>query len=153
MALALVLISFTLFKGVTNLVNAVIVPLALFIAFQIMTGKERLSFALLVVLVVILYIPVQIIFVLYYLFIAWKMCGFVKQRIRLFVQLTLLNALAVPIGVRLTDQLFMTVMEKVLLGLVGNQLIFYGLWMLIQGAFLGLIQLKGWQLLIKRKVF
>ena len=116
-----------------------------------MKGRERLSFSFLVVILILLYIPVQVVFILYYLFLAWKMCADEKAGTGLLLQLTLLNALAVPLGVWLTDRLFLTMMGKILLGLVGNQLVLYALWMTVQGFLLALIQIKGKRILERSK--
>lgn len=128
LSMTLVYILFLLFKGPTNIVNALFVPLTLFVFSYKNTLKERLIFYAAVVLFSALFFSVQVFFVLVYCFIAAILSFIEEKKIRkilAFFLLTTSVSLCFYVGLVLTDLFFRTHINAIMMKILDNQLLVY----------------------------
>ena len=122
MILSISLVSFSLFRGATNILNAFLVPLVLAIGSLRLNWKSYGAVLLALAGLTAILFPVQIVFVILY----GALAGLIRTLLqhRFIIVAILIHAAAVSIGfwlaILLTDLIFLTRMQAILLQMLGH---------------------------------
>lgn len=155
MSMALIFISFLLFKGVTNILNAFIVPLVLYLCCINQKEKEIFIVYLAVILFVVLFFKIQLFFIIFYCAIAFILTQLRKRSINtLFsaIVLTIAISFSFWIGIMLTDYFFLTHMNEIIMKIMKGNIFKYSIMLIIEGALVGALQLSVSRLFYKRLI-
>jgi len=142
LCLGICVLSLFLFRGVTNVLNAVVIPLSLGVFTSTMYFKEKISVYIALTIFVFVLFPLQIIFLLFYFLISllliyiglWNL-GFLKGFLLLSFSLTLFFTAAVF----LTDLIFGSKIVQITMGLMGGNIWIYLLSVAIQAIIVSAI--------------
>jgi len=153
MAIALIFVSFTLFKGVTNILNAFLVPLTLYLCTINQKKMQVFSLYFAVVILCSIFFNMQIFFIVFYCCIAFLLLKLREKNIN-----TILSALALTItisfcfwiGIMLTDLIFLTQMNYIIMDALKGKIYIYGMTIIIEGALVGVGQLFISKMVVKR---
>lgn len=153
LTIALIVVFFTFFKGVTNILNAFFVPITLF-SFSInRKASELLAVSAGAIAICALFFNLQLIFIVFYCVIALilstlnrKNAGIVVSAITLSVAVTIFFWIAIM----LTDTLFKTHMSEILLKLMNDSRVYYILLLTFEGTMVGISQLFVSRLISKK---
>jgi hypothetical protein len=153
LTIALVCIFFTVFKGVTNIFNALLVPLALYGNLMNLKREERYAILGALLFVCAILFKVQVIFTVFYCMIALLLLYIQSKKwsfLRGAVLLSLGLSLSFWIAIEATDALFLTHMGDIMRhALNGNRLAYAGL-LVFEGALVGTGLLFAAKILQKR---
>jgi hypothetical protein len=156
LTIALIFASFALFKGVTNIINAFLVPIALAIGTMGRKPREVLAVYGVLVLCCLLFFNVQFFFAMFYCCIAFLLVILHVRKVHFAMSLLVLTLVASAsffIATLLTDLLFLTHMnELVMRVLKGNWLAYAGI-LLFEGALVGTCQLLVFSAFYKKMRF
>lgn len=153
-AVGLILVFFTLFKGATNILNALFVPLTLFITTINCKKKDLfIIFAALMIMCIALF-NMQIIFMSFYFILALILIKFDKLNLRSFLHIIILATIiciGFYISIRLTDLIFLTKIYEIMIRVLKGNLALYFSILFIESLLvsLGLFFILR---LIKRKI-
>ena len=128
LAIVLCLLSFMIFRGVTNILNAFFVPLVLSIFIYNMSLHEKIAIFLALQILCFFIFPVQLIFSFFYCVIAFITTYMRQKGIRYFLvwaTVTVCVTLFFYIAVRLTDLIFMTKIYEITLRVMKNNSLIY----------------------------
>ena len=153
MTIALICIFFTIFKGTTNILNALLVPLVLYVSLMSLKKEEGYTILGALFFVCFLFFRLQVIFTIFYILIAMLLI-FVQRKKWPFPYAALLLSLALSlsfwIAIEATDALFLTHMGDIMLkAFHGNKLIYAGL-IALEGTLVGIGLLAAARELRKR---
>jgi hypothetical protein len=132
-AITLILVSFFIFRGMTNLVNCITVPLIFLFFTQGFDQRSSLTVATTVLLAVILLFPIQIIFILIELGMAVLLRFILRKRSMTQLLYPIIVTLLIIVGVVLTDMLFKTQINAFVLRISGGNGFSYILIFFIEG--------------------
>jgi hypothetical protein len=144
LALAIVYILFLLFKGPTNILNALFVPLTLLIFSFKSNFKERLGFYGAVILFSAIFFNIQFFFVIAYCAIAAILRVIQVNRFRTFGSLLLLTVCVGVLfyfGIVLTDLVFSTRISSIMLSVLNNSVLAYALVIIVEAGFVSVFLL------------
>lgn len=142
LAIALIVVSFSIFKGVTNIFNAFLVPIALHLGTLGTKRVEKAAVFGLVFLLCFLFFKLQMFFLLIYFFVAILLSLLLKFRTWIsLLFLTIANSVGFFVGILLTDLLLSTHMFALLMGVLSNNMIAYAGILLFEGAIVSVGQL------------
>ncbi len=151
--IALVCIFFTVFKGVTNIFNALLIPLILYGNLMNLKREERYAILGALLCVCAILFKIQIIFTIFYCIIALLLLFIDREKWsfpRGAALLSLGLSLSFWIAIEATDALFLTCMGDIMrYALNGNQFAYAGL-LVFEGAFVGIGLLFAMKILQKR---
>ncbi len=137
MALTLIYVLFLLFKGPTNILNALFVPLTIFIFSFKNNHRERLIFYGVVILFSSLFFNIQIFFVIVYCIIA-VLIRIINDnnfnKINSFLLLTLTVGFLFYLGIIFTDLVFQTKINSIMMTILNNNNIFYLIMILFEAS-------------------
>jgi hypothetical protein len=137
MALTLIYIFFLLFKGPTNILNALFVPLTIFLFSFKNNLRERLVFYGVVIIFCALFFNIQIFFVIAYCIIA-AILRIISvnnfKRISSFFTLTLIISFLFYLGIVFTDLVFQTKMNSIMMTILNNNIIIYLMMIIIEAS-------------------
>jgi hypothetical protein len=137
LAIAMVTVFFLLFRGVTNIFNALLVPLALYAFSRGNRLEEILTVYAGVLIFVALFFKMQLIFMLLYFVIAFLLDLLLKEEGRHTLMATLTISLAISLGfwvaIVLTDDLFGTRIHDMTLAMLGGNAFAYAIMLWIEG--------------------
>lgn len=153
LTIALIVVFFTLFKGVTNILNAFFVPITLF-SFSInRKASELLAVSVGAIVICALFFNLQLIFIAFYCIIAFilsilnrKNAGIVLSVITLTIVVTLFFWIAII----LTDSLFKTRMSEIMLKLMNGNRVNYIMLLTFEGTVVGISQLFASRLILRK---
>jgi hypothetical protein len=153
LTIALVCIFFTVFKGVTNIFNALLVPLVLYGNLLDLRREERYAILFALVFLCAIFFKIQVIFTIFYCIIALLLL-FIQRGKWSFpfgvILLTLGLSMSFWIAIEATDALFLTHMGDIMqYALHGNRLAYAGL-LVFEGGFVGTGLLFAAKMLQKR---
>jgi len=123
LSLTLIFVFFMLFKGVTNILNSIFVPLVFYINISRFKWKAYLALVTATLILTFLFFFQQIFFVLFYALLGWILYKlFNKKKGFLFntTILTLVNLISFIIIINLTDLFLGTAIIKALLSISGG---------------------------------
>lgn len=147
-AVSLCIVSLLLFKGYMNILNALFIPLALAIFSADMETKELPVLYGVLFLCCFILFPVQVIFVVFYILIAFSIRLYTKKNIRTIIAwliLSLQTALFFTFAIFLTDMVFSTKMLDIMLNTVrGNISIVFAV-ILFEGIIVAALQLFSYK--------
>ncbi len=137
LAIAMVTVFFLMFRGVTNVFNALLVPLTLYAFSRGNKLEEILTVYAAVLIFVALFFKLQLIFILLYFVIAFLLDLLLRDGERRHTLMaTLTISLAVSLGlwvaVVLTDDLFGTRIYEITLGMLGGNAYAYAIMLWIE---------------------
>lgn len=140
LTVAIIMVFFTIFRGITNLLNAFLVPMALYTG---MKGTNRLQAMTLFSVTLIcglLFFSVQLFFLSLYCMLAWQLQYLMKKGssvIKTAIYLAGISAAGFYGAIRLTDLVFLTRMHTIFMGLFNGNWILYGVMILAEGLIAG----------------
>lgn len=140
-AIALVLVSFTLFKSTTNLLNAIFVPLALAVMLYRMPSKQRIMASITAYLIVLILFPTQIVYMSVYIGLAFVLVQ-PNPKSTILMWLIKISAFAfiLFIATIITDTLFMLQINTFVSKITqGNVLFFTGFYVFESVFVLGIV--------------
>lgn len=123
LSLALVFVFFMLFKGVTNILNSIFVPLVFYINISKFKWKEYIALITAVLILTFLFFFQQIFFVLFYALLGWVLYKLFKRKKGFLLNttvLTIVNFIGFIIIINITDLLLGTAITKTLLSISGG---------------------------------
>jgi len=153
MTMALIFISFLLFKGVTNILNAFIVPQVLYLCCINQKEKQIFTLYLAVIIFVVLFFKIQLFFIIFYCCIAFILTQLRKKNINTLLStltLTLAISFSFWIGIILTDYFFLTRMNEIIINVMKGNIFKYSIMLIIEGALVGVSQLFVSRMFYKR---
>lgn len=152
MIMAICLVSFSIFRGAANILNALVIPLALAIGKQKLAARFFAAVALALAGLTAILFPMQLVFVVFYCGLAILIQIFL--RLRHLALAILLHTVAVSISfwlaIMLTDWLFLTEMQPIMLALLNNNYLIYAAMILFEGLIVGSSQIFLARLFRKR---
>lgn len=122
------MVFFTIFKGTTNILNAVLVPLILYVYMSIEQGKAAYIMLSALLLICLIFFKQQIIFVFFYIIVSRLLILFAKHKVhavKKVVILTMISFICLNIAIKLTDYIFMSNIERILIRLTQNNYAIY----------------------------
>lgn len=144
MALTLIFICFSIFKGTTNILNALFIPLILYFALFQLSSREFIAVTIAAILFCFIFFKVQIIFVLAYCSLALLLVWLNNKSYGWLLAVALLTvAISVNFFMALimTDFIFGTQINILLIRMLGGNIIAYCLLLLCEGLLISLIQI------------
>ncbi len=156
LALTLIYIFFLFFKGPTNILNALFVPLTIFIFSYRNDLRERLIFYGTVILFCALFFNIQIFFVIVYCFIAavLRIIHVNKfKTISSFLSLTGTVSFFFYLGIVLTDAVFQTNINSIMMRVLDNNIIIYLVMIIIEASVVSILLLWFSRMFVKRIKF
>ena len=143
--LALIYIFFFLFKGVTNIFNAFLVPITLYVFSKGKNRQEKLLIYGVLITFCALFYNIQVVFVTFYCAIAYLLNSLNnnKKLNKVFTIIILSTAISLSfwVAIILTDYIFLTRINAIMMQVLKNNIIAYGIIFFIEGAVIGLILL------------
>lgn len=140
-AIALVLVSFTLFKSTTNLLNAIFVPLALAVMLYRMSSKQRIMVSIAAYLMVLILFPTQIVYMSVYIGLAFVLVQN-KQNASIITGLLMILGFAFVLFVAtiITDFLFMLQINAFVSRITQGNILFFASFYVFESIFvLGIV--------------
>lgn len=144
LTIALIVVFFLFFKGVTNIINAFLVPLTLFIYSINKRNSETILLYFAVFIICALFFNLQVFFIVFYCLIAVLLKILLTKKINTLLSaaiLSIANAVSFWVAIRLTDYIFLTQMGNIMLKLFNDSLYTYALVLLVEGMIVGVSQL------------
>ena len=153
LTIALIVVCFTFFKGITNILNAFFVPMLLF-SFSI----NRKAIDLIVVFTAsiamcALFFNLQLIFIVFYCIIAFILSTLNRKNIGVALSATILSVTITFFfwsAIILTDMIFKTRMNEIMLKILNGNRLVYLLILAFEGTVVGIGQLLASRFIIKR---
>lgn len=140
LTIALVCIFFTVFKGITNILNALLVPLVLYGSLMNLKREERYAVLVALFFVCVILFKVQVIFTIFYCIIALSLL-FIQQKKWPFplgaILLSLGISLSFWIAIEATDALFLTHMSDIMRHALNDNLLAYAGLLAFEGGLVG----------------
>ncbi|MBU3113249.1 hypothetical protein [Clostridium lacusfryxellense] len=155
MAMALIFISFSLFKGVTNILNAFIVPLVLYLCLINQKKKQIFTLYLAVIVFCIIFFNIQFFFIIFYCAVAFILTQLRQKKVNTILStltLTIAISFSFWIGIMLTDYFFLTHMNEIIMKVMKGNILKYGIMLIIEGALVGVSQLFVSSIFYKRLI-
>lgn len=137
LALAIIYILFLLFKGPTNILNALFVPLTLLIFSFKSNFKERMIFYSTVILFSALFFNTQIFFIIAYCFIAAILRVIQVNSFKTIGSLLLLTmsvGFLFYLGIVLTDLVFQTRINSIMMNVLNNNILVYTVVIIVEAG-------------------
>lgn len=140
LTVALIMVFFTVFRGFANLLNAFLVPMALYMGLKGANRVQSLTLSGATLICGLLFFSVQVFFILLYSVMAWQLRQLMKRGAsvtRSGVTLSGLAAIGFYAAIRLTDMVFLTRMHTLYMGLLNGNWFLYALMLLAEGLIVG----------------
>lgn len=153
LALAIIYILFLFFKGPTNILNALFVPLTLLIFSFKSNFKERMIFYGTVILFSALFFNVQIFFIIAYCVIAAILRVIHVNRFKILGSILLLTVsvgFLFYLGIVLTDLVFQTQINSIMMNVLNNNILIYSIIIIIEAGFVSVFLYWFSKLFMKR---
>ena len=142
LVLALVMVFFTLFRGASNILNALLVPLLLYAAISGFSLKSRIALFFALIFLTAIINVWQIFFSLIYFFLAVLIYLTTVWRLKLPLRITLVSVvvfISFLVSIRLTDLVFGTRIETIVLQFAGGNYLIYAAIIALEGLIVGAI--------------
>jgi len=144
LAIALIFVYFSLFKGVTNIINAFLVPLTLCVFTMKSKKKEIFIVYLAAILFSLLLFPIQSFFIVFYCGIAFLLLQIHKKNVcnaLAILLLTITVSLSFWIAILLTDRVFLMNINGIMMQIFKGNIFAYTFILVFEGAIVGTGQL------------
>lgn len=142
LAVALIYVCFLMFKGATNILNALFVPLIIYLVTLESSKKDTLALYGMIFLFCALFINIQIFFVLFYCLIASVLTFLYKTKSGKTVTillLTLTTGSCFWLGIVLTDFVFHTQINSIMLRILNSNVFLYVMIILIEAGIVSVL--------------
>ena len=149
-AITLILVSFFFFKGVTNLINCITVPLIFLFFTQDFDSRSNLAIGTSVLLAVVFLFPSQILFVLIDLGMAVLLRFILRQHSMIRLLYPILVTFLLISGVVLTDKLFQTQINSFVMRISGENGYIYFLIFFIEGLIISGLHFLFYHRILRR---
>ena len=153
LTIALICVFFTLFKGVTNIFNALLIPLTLYLSVLNLRKREIFLIYSALALICFIFFKVQLIFVFFYCLIGLLLCLLHRKKIPFFPSflfLTVAIGMSFWLSILLTDYLFLTHMNDIMMKALKGSITAYMLMLAFESALVAAGQLMLSKLFYKR---
>ena len=153
MALALIFVFFSLFKGVTNILNAFLIPLTLYLSSINQNIKQILTLYFALIIFCFLFFNVQFFFIIFYCGIAFLLTKLGEGKVNIVLSaliLTITISFSFWIAIMLTDHFFLTNMNDIIMKVLKENTFAYGMMLIVEGALVGVSQLFISRIFYKR---
>ncbi len=137
---ALIMVFFTIFRGFSNLLNAFLVPMTLYMGLKGANKGQSLTLFSAVVIAGLLLFSVQVFLILLYFAMALLLRELLKKETSSFMSglvLTFLAAAGMFVAIRLTDMFFLTRMHTIYMAMLKGNMLYYALVLLVEGLMVG----------------
>jgi hypothetical protein len=141
LTVTLIFVYFLLFKGVANILNALLVPLTLYVFSRGRKMSEVLAVYSVLVLICALFLNLQIIFILFYCGIAYLLSFLSNKNYHTVVSLLILAfavSLSFWVAIMLTDYIFLTHINAIMMKILKGNLFAYALMLFAEGSLVAL---------------
>jgi hypothetical protein len=152
--IALIFVSFSFFRGVTNLINAITVPILIYIYIRRHRARETAGLCTGVFFICLIFFRFQIVFVMIYMIFALAMHMISKKdrnKLISFAAFYVVVFACLLFCVPLTDLLLGTSLYEALTGMSGGSSLSYIFLMLVQSIVISSMLLAG-MVFLKRKI-
>ena len=152
-AMALIFVFFSIFKGPTNIFNALLIPITLYLSSINQKKKEIFTLYSAVIIFCLLFFNIQIFFIIFYCFISFLLIIIRENNVSTVLSaliLTFAVSLSFLIAMYLTDWFLLTDMIGIIMKVLKGNVFVYGIMLIIEGAFVGISQLFISKMLYKR---
>ena len=153
MAMALIFVSFSLFKGVTNILNAFLVPMALYLCCVNQKQKQILTLYSAVIIFCFLFFNIQFFFIIFYCFMAFLLINLRVKKVNTVLSvliLTITVSFSFWVAIMLTDHFFLTHMYGIIMKVLKGNVLEYGMMLIFEGALVAICQLFVSKMFYKR---
>ena len=137
---ALIFVFFTVFRGFANLLNAFLVPMALYMGLKEADRAQAFTLFAAVMIFALLFFSVQVFFILLYFAMALMLRQMMVKdvsTVKTGLWLSIVAAFGIYAGIRLTDLVFLTPLHRVYMAMLGGSWLYYGLFLLAEGLMAG----------------
>ncbi|MEI7884888.1 MAG: hypothetical protein WCI30_06010 [Clostridia bacterium] len=137
LVVALIMVFFLIFKGVTNIFNALLVPLSLYLVAIGKAKRDIFSIYLFFLVMCAIFFSIQIIFAIFYCGIAFLLAQLLAKKtypLLAVISLAITTTISFGLAISLTDFFFLTEMSKIILRVINNNMITYSLLLLAEGS-------------------
>ena len=151
--IALIFVYFSLFKGPTNIINALLIPITLFLISIKQRKKDIFVLYAAVFIFCLLFFNLQCFFIIFYCCISFLLIIIREKKIGTALSaliLTIAVTLSFFIAMFLTDHFLGTQMIKIIMAVLKGNTFVYGIMLIIEGALVGISQLFISKMLYKR---
>jgi len=150
LSIALICVFFTIFRGPTNIINALLVPLTLYMSVINQKAKDTAVIFSTLFLVCFILFKVQMIFTFFYCILALMLRLFQNKKVPNLIAgiiMTISISLSFWISIIFTDYIFLTHISDIMLRMAHGNYFIYMSVLVFEGALVGISQL-----LISRKI-
>ncbi len=155
-SIVIVIISFHIFRGTINIFNSIIIPLAIYVYFNLFNLNESISFTITLLIIILIFFIQQLVFIILYILISLMLLALSKYRVNKYLKTTFLSfglAFGFYLSIYFTDNFIGTNILNSLLTIVNNNYFALFLLFLIEGLFIGVILVYLTNLLDNRLYF
>ncbi len=153
LTIALIVVFFSLFKGITNILNAFFVPITLFFYSINRKALELVTVYLAAIVVCALLFNLQLIFIVFYCAIAHILTIINKKSTGIALSIIAFSAIVTLffwMAILLTDFLFKTHMSEIILKLMNGNRVNYMLLLTFEGTVIGISQVFASRFILKK---
>lgn len=153
LTIALIVVFFTFFKGVTNILNAFFVPMILFTFSINRNTLELLAVFVAAIAMSALFFNLQLVFIVFYCIIALILSILSRKNINFVLSAVILSAAVTFFfwsAINLTDILFKTRMNEIMLKLMNENKFLYMMLLTFEGTVVGIGQLLASRFVLKK---
>lgn len=140
LALTLILVFFLMFKGVTNILNALLVPIVLHTFSINKKSRDIVVLYFAAILLCALLFNLQLLFIFFYCLIASLLSLLHEKKVNPILSLFIMSVstgILFGIAIALTDLIFLTNMGKIMIKLCRSNLYLYSLLLMGEGTLVG----------------
>ncbi len=156
LCISICLLSFFAFRGLTNVINALIVPLTLGIFTQSMNFREKVAVFIALGIFVFILFPLQVIFLLFYVLLSLVLVFLYKKNmgaLKSYFVFSLLMSVFFTGALYLTDFVFKTRIASVTTDILGGNVFFFFVSVAVQAFVISAIVLSLYYFINKRVLF
>jgi hypothetical protein len=153
-SIVLTIVFFTFFRGMSNFLNAFLVPMTLFVLLKDHSLKEMVTVFIAAFLIVLFLYQLQTIFFLFYGLLALLLIELNKKHFHWIFNILVLSlclSLSFYLATVITDYLFLTRIRTFTIAMVGGSPIVYASYLLVFGFVVGLAMIIAVRLLTNMK--
>ena len=151
--IALIFVYFSLFKGPTNIINALLIPITLFLISIKQKKKDIFILYSAVFIFCLLFFNLQSFFIIFYCCISFLLIKIREKKVGIALAaliLTIAVSFSFLIAMFLTDYFLGTQMIGIIMGVLKGNFFVYGIMLIFEGALVGISQLFISKMLYKR---
>ncbi len=151
-SIVLIIVFFTVFRGMSNFLNAFLVPMTLFVFLKDQSKKEIMTVFIAALFLVLFLFQMQTIFFIFYGLVSMILIELNKKDLSVFLSTIIVTfslSLSFYLATVMTDYLFMTKIREFTIIMVGGSPMLYALYLLIFGLLMSLSMMIAIRLFTK----